>query len=275
MRTNIIEKVKERFYSPVMILEPRYFSNKVNVETVVCDKNDRIGTYLFGSQNYNLDGETSDIDTWSFIVPSIDAIAHGCLVEKTVSYENGNDTIFDIRSLPNLVARADPQFLEILFTNYFYIGLNDNCLFEIYKDREFIAHSNEMKWFYAMRGRSYEYLRKVLKLNDKEKVAKAYANLCFNAYMIGNYHKYPYEELLSMKNDRAKREAIFLAKYDTNFDLKDGCLRRSAQDIMDMIENQESNFINSEPIDLTDIVIKVHNMNKSLISKKILENLGD
>ena len=43
-----------------------------------------IGVFLYGSQNYNMDGPNSDVDTKCLIVPSFEEIAFN---KKAVNYE--------------------------------------------------------------------------------------------------------------------------------------------------------------------------------------------
>ena len=79
-----------------------------------------IGVFLYGSQNYNMDGPNSDVDTKCLIVPSFEEIAFN---KKAVSYEyhfdNGEHMkIIDIREFLKLLKKQNPNDLEILFTKY-------------------------------------------------------------------------------------------------------------------------------------------------------------
>lgn len=79
-----------------------------------------VGVFLYGSQNYNMDGPNSDVDTKCLVVPSFEEIAFN---KKAVSYEyhfdNGEHMkIVDIREFLKLLKKQNPNDLEILFTKY-------------------------------------------------------------------------------------------------------------------------------------------------------------
>lgn len=83
-----------------------------------------IGTFLHGSQNYNLDTKESDVDTISIFVPTCDyAILHkpenGCFImdDKVCAGEHCN--IKDIRNWVNEILKSNPNAIEILYTDYF------------------------------------------------------------------------------------------------------------------------------------------------------------
>lgn len=77
---------------------------------------------LQGSQNYSLNDEGSDIDTKAMIIPSLEDIV---LLNKQVSTTlimNNNEhcDIKDIRLMFNSFKKQNVNFLEILFTDYFW-----------------------------------------------------------------------------------------------------------------------------------------------------------
>lgn len=104
-----------------------------------------VGIFCYGSQNYNMDNENSDIDTKLFITPTLKEIS---LSWKPASYTYTRDNkelidVKDIRKFINLACKQNPSFLEILFTKYYIINpLYKNEWDEIIRMNEEIAHIN-------------------------------------------------------------------------------------------------------------------------------------
>lgn len=74
---------------------------------------------LYGSQNYNLDTENSDIDCMCFIFPSIGDIAFGRpLTSKTLKTQFGTCTIKDVRTMFAELNKCSPNILEALSSVY-------------------------------------------------------------------------------------------------------------------------------------------------------------
>lgn len=88
------ENVKQRGFSPVM-------------------------TVLVGSQNYDLATESSDYDTFTFILPTLKDIATlKNPVSKTYDGEDGHINIKDIRLALNLLRKTNPNSVECFATKY-------------------------------------------------------------------------------------------------------------------------------------------------------------
>lgn len=81
---------------------------------------------LYGSQNYSLDIYTdeyqSDIDMKAIVVPTLDdLIFNSKPVSTVVDIENGQCDIKDIRKYSETLMKANPTYIELLFTNYYII----------------------------------------------------------------------------------------------------------------------------------------------------------
>ena len=102
-----------------------------------------IGVFLYGSQNYNMDGPNSDVDTKCLIVPSFEEIAFN---KKAVNYEyhfdNGEHMkIIDIREFLKLLKKQNPNDLEILFTKYCVLNNTyAGIWYYLWSHREEVAH---------------------------------------------------------------------------------------------------------------------------------------
>lgn len=80
-----------------------------------------IMTILVGSQNYGLDSENSDIDTYSFIAPSLlDLMTGKEPLSKEYEIENGKCVVKDIRLAFNLLRKPSPNSVECFVSKYKY-----------------------------------------------------------------------------------------------------------------------------------------------------------
>jgi predicted nucleotidyltransferase len=107
------------------------------------DENQYIGIFLYGSQNYGVATENSDIDTKLIYVPTLEQLLNNS--DKTKTYELENGEHCELMSISHLVKNFRKQninFLEILYTPYHLLYAN---YADIYKDyfvaqRELISH---------------------------------------------------------------------------------------------------------------------------------------
>ena len=81
---------------------------------------------IYGSQNYNLDINTeeyqSDIDMKAIIVPTLDELVRNSKpVSVTVDTEWGQCDVKDIRLYFQTLLKANPAYIETLYTDYFII----------------------------------------------------------------------------------------------------------------------------------------------------------
>lgn len=72
---------------------------------------------LKGSQNYNLDDEESDIDANAILIPNLHEIDKARCTKKYV-FDNGEVTCHDIYSFCEIVAKGNPQWIEVCHTDY-------------------------------------------------------------------------------------------------------------------------------------------------------------
>ena len=75
--------------------------------------------YLQGSQNYDLETPSSDMDGKAFCLPSLDDLYDGSFLSKTFDYPQGQITIHDVRMLPELLEKMNPTYLESSPMNVF------------------------------------------------------------------------------------------------------------------------------------------------------------
>lgn len=74
---------------------------------------------LYGSQNYNLDDELSDIDAKAIILPTLHDIIFRKTTSKTIENETGEIDVKDLVTYYEVVKKGNFNFIEPLQTNYF------------------------------------------------------------------------------------------------------------------------------------------------------------
>lgn len=117
---------------------------------------------LYGSQNYKLDLHTddyqSDIDTKAVIVPSLDDLVNNSKpVSIKVMSETGEIDVKDIRVYMENLLKANPAYLETIFTDYYIIDVDFKDEFEeIMSRREELVSTLKMQMLKAMYGMMLE-----------------------------------------------------------------------------------------------------------------------
>ena len=119
-----------------------------------------IGTFLHGSQNYNLNTAESDVDTISIYVPTIDfAIVNSPKNHQLIMDDGSNEhsTIKDIRNYVNELLKSNPNAIELLYTKY-SIFIWDFKYF-IAERKKFLKY-NPSSFFDAANGLAFTYLKR-------------------------------------------------------------------------------------------------------------------
>lgn len=118
-----------------------------------------VGLFLQGSQNYNLDLPTSDVDTKLITLPSFKDIALNRKAVSTTHVRANNEHIDfkDIRLYMDTFRKQNLNFLEILFTDYKIINPNYASEWQrLISARESIARMNPWRAVKSMKGIALE-----------------------------------------------------------------------------------------------------------------------
>ena len=147
--------------------------NKIAIEkNLLCCKHmleDRgltvVGIFLYGSQNYNLDYEGSDIDLKAIVIPSInDIVFNNKPISTTIDIPDGLCDIKDIRLMVQTWRKQNVNFMELLFTEYSYVN---PLFYEFFRTllaaRETIVRYNEKRAVDCLRGFVYEKYYRLFK----------------------------------------------------------------------------------------------------------------
>lgn len=93
------------------------------IETVGKEGYKLIFLALHGSQNYGLATENSDYDWYAAVEPTFhNFVFDEPLASKDIEYEYGIITVKDVRGMFQMIKKASFNFLEILFTDYYFVN---------------------------------------------------------------------------------------------------------------------------------------------------------
>lgn len=149
-----------------------------------------LGIFLYGSQNYNLATEDSDVDSIAIVIPTIEDIVLRKPICKEIIFENGEHcNIKDIREVVKEWKKQSLQALEILFTDYFIIELEYVSYWNNFLNiRNDIAHYDIERTFKSISGQAKQtYLRNP---NDRKQIANTYRLYYFlRSYLMGCSYK--------------------------------------------------------------------------------------
>ena len=118
-----------------------------------------LGVYLYGSQNYEMDYEGSDIDTKAIIIPSINDIILNKPPISTTSEmaDSGQCDIKDIRKMFECFKKQNINFIELLFTKYYVVNPTYEKLYQpMIDNNEMIARYNNYASLNCMVGMMLE-----------------------------------------------------------------------------------------------------------------------
>lgn len=84
-----------------------------------------LGVFVYGSQNYGLATDKSDVDTKAVIVPTIKQLALHPVKTRTLELDNGEHCeVMDIMHLVSNFKKQNINFVEILFTPNYWLNPN-------------------------------------------------------------------------------------------------------------------------------------------------------
>ena len=110
---------------------------------------------LQGSQNYGLADEESDVDTKLLLVPTLDEIVFNKKPISTTHVRENDEHIDakDVKLYWQCFKKGNPNFVEVLFTDYYIVNSMYADLWEEMRDnRELIARVHPMAAAKAMMG---------------------------------------------------------------------------------------------------------------------------
>lgn len=113
---------------------------------------------LYGSQNYNLDDEYSDIDVKAIILPSLHDIIFRKVISKTIECENGNIDVKDLLTFYDVIKKGNFSYIESIQTEY---SIGDEYIKNLFKQVKLNQKSIVGAMYEKRKALTHEYPSKV------------------------------------------------------------------------------------------------------------------
>lgn len=220
---------------------------------------------LFGSQNYGMATPTSDHDFKAIVAPSLHDIAlNTSPISKTVEYGDGQVDIKDIRVAIDCFKKMNPSYMEILFTQWYWVSVKYPEFEWFRNNRDEIAHCDEARALNALMGNinnKYAALRKDTPaqhdlIEEYGYSGKQLAHLIRYALMLKDYLNKSYIEIVQLDEETAtkltaikRHEQLFLPDVAEFFGR--GYLD-AAEHEFQQLKNREGLVLNKEMFRLMD-----------------------
>lgn len=118
-------------------------------------KNNVWATMLYGSQNYSMATETSDVDTKTMLFPTVKATVLGKKMNATdLVYTDGSLVgVRDYRDMFDLFMRGNVRFLETLYSKFVVVNQDYGQFFaDLQRHRELIANAHPRRLMHSAAG---------------------------------------------------------------------------------------------------------------------------
>lgn len=193
--------------------------------------------FLYGSQNYGLSTENSDVDTVAIVLPNEYDLYFSRPLTKELHLENGEHCVVkDIREIFNEFKKQNVNFLEILVTKYKWVNplYDEKWVMFTYTWTDAIVRYDMTRAVKSICGQGKHTLYQALNKDrlDGKKAANAMRMLFYLNKYIDNR---PFEECIVA--DRWEKQYIM--------DLKTGkkeITRKDAETLIKTFERKEAEF---------------------------------
>ena len=201
-------------------------------------------TVLIGSQNYDLDDEKSDIDTYSFIFPPISDLAKaeepkaGCFFT-----DDGMCNYKDIRIALNLLRKASPNSVEYFTSKYkIYNPIFEPIVREYLDDNTRLwnmIHCNYSHMIYSMAGMAQQLLKRNMLAGKRYSHALRLMDMHYHFF-----NSYNAQAVIEMRMG-GDVELALAAKRNTD-DTKNDMYEEECQQIAGWLNNYKDGFTITE-----------------------------
>jgi predicted nucleotidyltransferase len=158
-------------------------------------------TMLYGSQNYNMQTPSSDVDTKAMVLPSFGDFT---LKEKWLSVEEtfaeGLSTVKDVRGMCENFLKSNLNFLECLYTNYYEVNYHYAPFWYYLRDNaDLLGDAHPFKLMHAAAGMAQQKYHALEKpFESKAEILTKYGydpkqlhHLCRLSLFMLNYSRRP------------------------------------------------------------------------------------
>ena len=226
-----------------------------------------VGVFLYGSQNYKLDYEKSDVDTKAIVLPTLqDIVLNRQPVSTTVDMENNCQCdVKDIRKMFECFKKQNINFIELLFTKYYKLNPIYEYLYKpMFENAEIIARYNNYASVNCMAGMALEKYNALTHPypSIKEKIDKyGYDNKQLHHILrLKDFlPRYCSGELYCQILIPTNREELLKIKSNYVYSLDDA--KKIAKETCDWIKEYKEEYMKNNPVkinkDADDLMTKI------------------
>ena len=98
-------------------------------------KENVLGIFLYGSQNYNL-ATNSDVDTVAIIVPTFSDLCLRSPISKELNIDEEHCNVKDIREYMKMIRKQNINFTETLFTEYCWVNPKYKTIWDLFTSQK-------------------------------------------------------------------------------------------------------------------------------------------
>ena len=120
---------------------------------------------LYGSQNYNVDDEQSDIDCKAIILPNLHDIIFRKVTSTTIELETGTIDVKDIITFYNVIRKGNFSYIEAVNTKY---SIGDKYIKELFRQIRPNLKSMLGAMYEKRKALTHEYPSKELDFQKEE-----------------------------------------------------------------------------------------------------------
>ena len=208
-------------------------------------------TSLVGSQNYDLDDEHSDIDTFSLIYPPLNDLAKA---KEPYAHcfdadDGGHCEVKDIRLALNLLRKTSPNSVEYFVSKYkIYNPIFEPILKEYLDDNTRLwnmVHCNYSHMLYAMAGMAHQLTKRNMPAGKRFAHALRLDDMMYHFFNSLNAGS-----ILEMRMG-GDRDLALAAKRDTNPE-NDDSYNSECEAIANRLDKYKENFKSTETTQQTE-----------------------
>ena len=191
---------------------------------------------LYGSQNYNLDDEESDIDVKAIIMPTLHDIIFRKVISTTIECEKGNIDVKDLLTFYDVIKKGNFSYIESIQTQY---SIGDKYIKELFSQFEVNKKSMLGAMYEKRKALTHEYPSKTKEFEKWGFDPKQHHHI-LRLYDLLNYNLMNNENLsyLYYRDDDKRRQQLI--NYKRN---KDNIAKTIIEEDSDLIIEMARNLI--------------------------------
>lgn len=208
---------------------------------------------LYGSQNYNLDDEESDIDVKAIILPSLHDIIFRKVTSTTIECENGNIDVKDLLTFYEIIRKGNFSYIEAIQTEY---SIGDKYIKELFSNIKVNLKSLVGAMYEKRKALTHEYPSKTKEFEKWGFDPKQHHHI-LRLYDILRYITDNDCNISFIKYDNNDDRRIALMNYKRNKDdISKTIVEEDSDNIIEKAKKLIPDDYKYEPIDLSEEVYK-------------------